>query len=441
MKSDGTALLDITGDSAAADTAPAWSLDGHRIAFTSTRTGSKQIFVQDLAALASGVGPVQVTSSGRNQDPSFGIVAGVERIFFTSNRDGDDEIYSILPSGLGLLQLTSNTVPDQRPRFSRSGEIYFQRRATGGFTVWRMQPNGASPEQVPLDQTATTAPSGSPDGDRLAYVAGKGRKSELFVAGRDGAGALRLTDDATPDELPDWEVIRTPSIELPEIYEVVVMPHGIEVDVLFKTRRSVTAPVVELYRGAQLARFQVGSGSGKTWAITVSALDVATSYDLQIAVATTPGKYAYYEHPTPVTTLRRKVTLTARYAFIINDSDPGSCGDLLLGMQALGTGLGMTVANRQQENACSGDTWNFANRRLVVDDLTSDTLTVRFNASDDDTPWDSFENVSGETTIELIDYPETFTRTRTVRLDTPDPNAAGDLYLDVTFDYHVEYHP
>jgi Tol biopolymer transport system component len=37
------------------------------------------------------------------------------KIAFSSNADGDDEIYTINPDGTGLAQLTHNTVPDRQP--------------------------------------------------------------------------------------------------------------------------------------------------------------------------------------------------------------------------------------------------------------------------------------------------------------------------------------
>lgn len=439
MKSDGTSLINVTPDSTADEGAPAWSLDGRRIAFTSNRTGVKQIFVQDLAGLPNGAPPVQLTSEGRNQDPSFGMVLGLERVFFTSNRDGDDEIFSMLSTGLGVLQLTSNDVADQHPRLGRSGYLYYQHKENARFKAWRMNPKGIAAEPVPLGVAIATMPTGSPDGERVAYVAGKGRKTELYVADVDGGNALRLTNDRVVDELPDWQVIMAPPIQLPEIYDVTVVPHGLEVEVRFKTRKAVTSPAVELFRGAALASFAVGQGSGKSWSVMAGNLDPATAYDLQIAVQTAPGTYAYYDHPTPVTTLRRKVTFILRYADILDDSDPESCGDLNVGARVLGTGLGVGIGGAD-ENACDGTIWNFPNEQIVVDDVASDTLTIFFRATDDDTPWDSFEKATGSSTVDLYDFPESFTKTKIARINQPDPSSPGDLWLDLTFDYRVEYH-
>ena len=57
MNVDGTNVVRLT-DNAAADRMPAWLPDGRRIAFTSDRGGSDDIYVMD----ADGTNVIQVTN-------------------------------------------------------------------------------------------------------------------------------------------------------------------------------------------------------------------------------------------------------------------------------------------------------------------------------------------------------------------------------------------
>src|SRR5215207_2967976 len=80
MNADGSGLVALTGYGAD-DSQPAFSPDGSRIAFTSSRTGNAEIFVMS----ADGTNVTQVThNSAEEFDPAFS--ADGARIAFASDR-------------------------------------------------------------------------------------------------------------------------------------------------------------------------------------------------------------------------------------------------------------------------------------------------------------------------------------------------------------------
>ena len=90
--------------------------DGSKIAFTSDFDGDYEIFVVN----SDGSGLVQLTSN--MADDGFPSISGDgSKIAFTSDFDGDYEIYIINSDGSGLVQLTSNTADDGYPSISGDG--------------------------------------------------------------------------------------------------------------------------------------------------------------------------------------------------------------------------------------------------------------------------------------------------------------------------------
>ena len=82
MNANGASPVRLT-NTFAADYRPAWSPDGARIAFVSTRDGNPEIYVMN----ADGTSPVRLTSyAGYDADPAWS--PDGSRIAFSSDRDG-----------------------------------------------------------------------------------------------------------------------------------------------------------------------------------------------------------------------------------------------------------------------------------------------------------------------------------------------------------------
>jgi Tol biopolymer transport system component len=74
------------------------------------------------------------------------------RIVFASNRDGDNEIYSMDPDGSGVTQLTTNTSDDIEPVLSRDGtKIAFATNRDGNYNIYTMNADGTGVKQLTKD--------------------------------------------------------------------------------------------------------------------------------------------------------------------------------------------------------------------------------------------------------------------------------------------------
>ncbi|MFW6078836.1 MAG: hypothetical protein ACODAE_04400 [Gemmatimonadota bacterium] len=200
------------------DRYPAWSPGGDRIVFDSDRTGTKQIFIGDVAAGA----PVQLThSDAMDRTPVFS--PDGEWIAFQSLRDGVPAIFVMRPDGSGLRKVTHPPDPpptgdppadDSHPRWAPDGEsIVFNRNVEqGNAEVFEIRVDGTGLRRLTDWPDHDTYPSISPDGRHLLWrritleggESESGRNSEIFIADRDGSNARNLTNHPAFDGYPVW---------------------------------------------------------------------------------------------------------------------------------------------------------------------------------------------------------------------------------------------
>jgi len=144
MNPDGSARTRLT-NTPGTDTWAAWSPDGTKIAFASSRSGNNEIYVMN----ADGTGQTRVTDTPPldPQDPSF--TGGPRwspdgtKIAFTTNKDFNYEIYVMNANGTGQTRLTNLATDDESPDWSPDGSrLAFVSDREGGHQVWVMNADG-----------------------------------------------------------------------------------------------------------------------------------------------------------------------------------------------------------------------------------------------------------------------------------------------------------
>ncbi len=127
------------------------------------------------------------------------------RIVFSSNRDGDPEIYVMDSDGAHVQQLTHNDTPDYFPSWSPDGsQIVFASLREGNWDIYVMDAKGRNVRRLTDHPSVDWEPAWSPDGTRLAFSSDRDGDSEIFVMNLDGSGLTQLTDNAAADTQPAW---------------------------------------------------------------------------------------------------------------------------------------------------------------------------------------------------------------------------------------------
>jgi len=124
------------------------------------------------------------------------------KIAFTSDRDGNHEIYVMNADGTGQVRLTDNHGADSYPVWSPNGKkiAFVSQRSAGGFALSVMNADGTNKVEItPLNniQFGNLASSWSPDGNRIAfrdYYDILLHNYDIFVVNVDGSNRQNLTN-------------------------------------------------------------------------------------------------------------------------------------------------------------------------------------------------------------------------------------------------------
>ena len=193
-----TELLPVLADSAVSIEAT-FSPDRSRIAFSSSRAGSFDLYVMD----ADGGNVTQLTSEPGNESAPAWAPDG-RRIVFTVDRPGGSQVASIAPDGSGLRVITSLPGDQRNPSISPDGRaIAFASTRDGNLEIYRMDFDGGNQQRLTDDRARDQLPRWLPDGS-LLYVSW-GRGAKIMRRGPNGATAVVESPDpivalaASPD--------------------------------------------------------------------------------------------------------------------------------------------------------------------------------------------------------------------------------------------------
>jgi TolB protein len=130
----------------------------------------------------------------------------------------DAEIYVINPDGTGLTRLTFNNYEERAPSWSPDGSriVFMARVGThpgnlgSKFEICVMNADGTNFVQLTDNAVFEGTPTFSPDGQKivLSRDVGAGQGQELFLMNADGTNQVQLTDTVGTNVFPNWGELR-----------------------------------------------------------------------------------------------------------------------------------------------------------------------------------------------------------------------------------------
>jgi Tol biopolymer transport system component len=191
----------------AEDGVPAWSPDGTRIAFNSSRDGNYEIYVMN----ADGSEQRNLTNNADKNDRYPAWSPDNTWIAFTSYEDNNrnGEIYKMKADGTEQNRLTFHTASDEFPAWSPDGtRIAFTSDRDGNWDIYTMNADGTELRRLTKDSADDLYPSWSPDGTYIVFSSNRdGGNWKIYLMKADGSEQTYLLESASQSDArgkPSW---------------------------------------------------------------------------------------------------------------------------------------------------------------------------------------------------------------------------------------------
>ena len=174
---------------------------GTLVAFTSERDGNAEIYIMN----PNGSNPVNLTNHPASDQMPAWSPAG-NRIAFESNRAGNWEIYAINQDGTGLEQLTNDPGNEQDAQWSPDGSrlLFHSNREDGILRVWMMNLASGALTRMTDDAAGDWHGSWSPDSQQIVYAHDATGVAEIYRVNVDGSERINLTNSQARESVPNW---------------------------------------------------------------------------------------------------------------------------------------------------------------------------------------------------------------------------------------------
>lgn len=204
---DGSGLRRLA--SAGRNEHPNWSASGSMITFTSDRDGDYEIYKMR----ADGSSPDNLTDNigvdwGSTWSPNGSQIAFYGFRVSITHPASVSGIYTMLSNGTMQRSVISDrfSIYGGLSWSSRSGRIVFHSNREGGnYEIYSMDVDGTGLRRLTFNDDHDWSPDWSPDGRRIVFESYRDDSNgEIYTMNADGSGVTRLTFNDVADRNPAW---------------------------------------------------------------------------------------------------------------------------------------------------------------------------------------------------------------------------------------------
>jgi Tol biopolymer transport system component len=143
------------------------------------------------------------------------------RLLVSSNRSGNQDLWSLPAAGGEMQRLTTDLSPDWDPHWSPDGQqIAFYSNRSGNRDIWVMPTAGGAARQLTRHEGSDLLPAWSPDGTELVFLSDRSGNIDLWVLSVDTGEARRLTSGAYSAWSPSGRWVAFTSMMSPGLWRI-----------------------------------------------------------------------------------------------------------------------------------------------------------------------------------------------------------------------------
>jgi TolB protein len=149
--------------------------------------------------------------TGTDRQPVF--TPDGQWVAFSSNRDGNLDIWEVSPTSGAIRRLTVDPADDWDPGFTRDGRLIWSSGRTGRLEIWTADGDGAAPRALTRRNADAENPTAAPDGS-IYYAVTNTPEPGLWTILPNGSAGPKVGPCINiPDTSPDGNYVACPDID------------------------------------------------------------------------------------------------------------------------------------------------------------------------------------------------------------------------------------
>lgn len=145
-----------------------------------------------------------ISSSGLDGAPAFSLDGG--QVAFSSTRSGVDQVWRVQSDGSRPTQLTNFKTSSGTPAWSPDGgRIVFDSLESGSYDLWVVDAEGGVPRQLTFEPSEAGSPSWSRDGRWIYFHSDRGGAEQIWKIPADGGEAVQITQEGGFYARESWD--------------------------------------------------------------------------------------------------------------------------------------------------------------------------------------------------------------------------------------------